>query len=189
MKARFTPSGVSYRWYPFPGSSVHRWGAIPFTAIRDVDPEAAPPEIRTLAGETLFVPGGQRYEFATLAKDRSLPVVKRPDTWSLILEPFLDTAFTEEHHQQTILQLEAFGVNKNVVLTTREEVGNAMLAYNALLWDWCHLGLYDVLTAVRSSPSLTSLIHRFSRKRYTDFYWNAMKIADQGFRGTTSMAR
>ncbi|HET7015633.1 MAG TPA: hypothetical protein VFI65_17070 [Streptosporangiaceae bacterium] len=37
-------------------------GTLPASAIRDADPAVAPPEIRTLSGETLFVSAVQREE-------------------------------------------------------------------------------------------------------------------------------
>ena len=32
----------------------------------------------------------------------------------------------------------------------RQRVGRRVLRYNAVLWDWCHLGLYDLLQALTS---------------------------------------
>ena len=182
MKLKFDNKAVFFRRCPFPGSSVYPKGNVPHCSIRDVDPDAKPPEIRTLDGETLFVPAAQRADFLQVIKDQSFNVVKRPDIWCLILEPFLDTEFSAEQSEQTLRQLEEFGMSRDEVSQTRIEVKAAMLSYNSPLGDWLHLGLYDVLHAMRNTLTITSLINRFSSKRYAKFYRYAMKTAELGNR-------
>ena len=143
-----------------------------------MDPEAGPPEIRTIDGETLFVSAEQRATFVEAIGDKSLKVVKRPDIWSMILEPFLDTEFTAEQKEMTLIRLTEFGMSRDEVDKARNEVEAPVLSCNWPVGQWCHLGLFDVLHAVRSSLTITSLAKRISPKRYAQFYWNAMQTAD-----------
>ena len=72
MTSTFNQQSISFLDYPFPGSSVYRRGDVLYTAIREVDPEASPPEIRTLNGETLFVSAEQRAAFLEVIGEKSL---------------------------------------------------------------------------------------------------------------------
>jgi hypothetical protein len=171
MLATFRRYWMTFREYPFPPASVYPRGRVAYAAIRDVDPSAAPPELRTHDGETLFISGQQSDEFrATIARAK-LTIVRRVDVWDLLLEPFLDTQFDREHERRTIATLTSLGVSRNEALRIRASVRRPMLAYNALMWDWVHLGLCDLLYALRDSMSRTD---------YTSFYRDAMELADRG---------
>jgi hypothetical protein len=65
-------------------------GTLAAPAIRDADPAAAPPEIRTLSGETLFASAVQNEELEQFCRASQIPVRKRPDIWGDLLEPFVD---------------------------------------------------------------------------------------------------
>jgi hypothetical protein len=73
------------------------------------------------------------------------------DVWHLILEPFLDTTFDHAHQERTLAILAANGVSRAECLAIRQDVALPMAAYNGGtgLWDWVHLGLYDLLNAYR----------------------------------------
>ena len=144
---------------------------------------ANPPEIRTLDGETLFVPAEQQADFLKAIADQSLNVVQRPDIWYLILEPFLDTEFTAEQSEQTIERLAEFGIPRSEVTRTRDEVEAAMLSYNSPIGDWLHLSLYDVLYAMRNTLTTKAIANRFFPARYARFYQDAMQIAERGNAG------
>jgi hypothetical protein len=180
MKAIFDSTGIHITQYPFPPASIYPHGRIECSAIRDVDPGAGPLEIRTRHGETLFVSAEQSDAFHDWIAKSQLPIVRRVDVWHLILEPFLDTEFTPEQQEQTLVALSDIGIPRTDVMRIRGSVGSAMLAYNVLLGDWVHLGLFDVLTATRRGLSWISISHRLFRKRYSDFYWSAMELADRG---------
>ena len=53
--------------------------------------------------------------------------------------------------------------------TIRAEVKDQMYAYNfdTMLWDWCSLGLSDVLSAMRA---------KYSKKEFRIFYTRALEI-------------
>jgi hypothetical protein len=180
MKATFDSSGILISQYPFPPASIYPHGLIECSAIRDVDPSAGPLEIRTRNGETLFVSAEQSDAFHDWITKSQLAIVRRVDAWHLILEPCLDTEFTPDQHEQTLVVLDNVGISKREVTQIRGSVESAMLAYNGLHWDWIDLGLYDVLTATRHWIGWLPFSHRLFGKRYNDFYWSAMELADRG---------
>jgi len=145
---RFRPDKVVFGRYPFPGARVHPSGSVPWSEVVEVDPDAAPPELR-IAGETLFVAATRRDDLRRAAEAHGVPVVSRYDVWDLLLEPFLDTTFDSEQQAATVELLGRNGISPEEVRRIREAVGKRMLAYNALLWDWVHLGMYDLLSAHR----------------------------------------
>ena len=109
MIASFDADGIVIAKYPFPPASVFPRGRVAFVAIRDVDSAAAPPEIRTIDGETLFVSAEQSDAFRDCVENAQLPVVRRIDVWDLLLEPFLDTEVTPEQQEQTLTTLNRIG--------------------------------------------------------------------------------
>lgn len=61
------------------------------------------------------------------------------------------------------------GISEEELARLREEAGEQLYKYNfdTMLWDWCNLGLSDVLAAMK--PKL-------GKKEFEDFYWRAMEI-------------
>ena len=158
-------------------------GTLAASAIRDADPAEAPPEIRTLSGETLFVSAIQRQELERFCWATQIPVRKRPDIWGDLLEPFLDTEFTPEHEAVTLGRLRQAGLTDTEIDPIRAQVGPLMLAYNSVHWDWCHLGLADLLDAVTTESLPEHLRNRLREMRpepgeTAHFYTWAMRIAD-----------
>jgi len=180
MKATFDVHGIQIMQYPFRPASIKRRGRVLLSAIRDVDPAATPPEIRTLSGETLFISAEQKQEFEAYIEDTQLPIVHRIDVWHLLLEPFLDTEFSSKQQEETLAVLGSLGLLPTEVSNIRDS--GAMLAYNFFLWDWGHLGLFDLLTATHQGLNWLSVQHRLYPKSYTKFYWSALVMADRGHR-------
>ena len=145
------PDAIVFRAYPFPGARVYPLGAVAYAEVSEVDPDAAPPEIR-VAGETLFIHAGRKDDLRRAAEAHGIPVVAREDVWDMLLDPFLDTVFTPEDEERTLDRLEANGVSRAEAAAIRARVRETMLAYNGLLWDWVHLGMYDLLSAHRHEP-------------------------------------
>jgi len=123
-------------------------GAVTTDVIADADLTATPPEIRTVSGVTLFVSAEQREELEWFCRASRIPTRTRPDVWGDLLEPFLDTQFTPEHEAATLSRLRRAGMTETEVGQIRARVGPLMLAYNAIHWDWSHLGLADLLDAM-----------------------------------------
>jgi hypothetical protein len=176
MIATFETDCILLGKYPFPSASIYPHGRVACASIRDVDPTAGPLEIRTNNGETLFVSAEQSADFQDWVTTMRLPIVRRIDAWHLLLEPFLDTDFTTEQQEQTLAALAGIGLSRSEVMQIRRSVEHSMWAYNSIFWDWAHLGLFDVLSAMNR----LSISHRLFRKRYNAFYWSAMELADRG---------
>jgi hypothetical protein len=160
-------------------------GTLAASAIRDADPAAAPPEIRTLSGETLFVSGVQREELERFCRASRIPVRKRPDVWGDLLEPFVDTEFTPEREAVTRNRLRQARLTDTEIGQIRAKVGPLMLAYNAFYWDWAYLGLADLLDAVTTDSlpeDLSARLHvgeiRAELGETASFYAWAIRIAN-----------
>lgn len=160
-------------------------GALAAAAILDADPAGAPPEIRTVSGETLFVSAQQREELERFCRASQIPTRKRPDIWGDLLEPFLDTEFTPEYEAATLSRLHHAGLTETEVSRVRARVGPLMHAYNAIHWDWCHLGLADLLDAITTEalPGHSRAWLRVEQVRgelgdLASFYAWAMRIAN-----------
>lgn len=184
-QAHFSAAGVAFESYPFRSAYVFPAGVLPLQAIREVLPNAIPPELRTHTGEVLFVAAEQKTQLITWAAEHGLACVRRIDTWSLILEPYLDTEFSVAEQQATLAQLEKCGISAAECEALRAEVGAAMMAYNfqSMLWDWVHLGLYDLLCALSGHPFPK---HRLNDDRFTHFYRRAMELAERGYQYDTT---
>jgi hypothetical protein len=151
-------------------------GTLAASAIQDADPATAPPEIRTVSGETLFVSAVQRADLERFCLASQVPIRKRPDVWGDLLEPFVDTRSTPQHEAATLNRLRQVGLTGPEIDQIRAEVGPLMLAYNAVHWDWYHLGLADLLDAVTMTRVLE---HRSGGLGETaSFYAWAMRIAN-----------
>jgi hypothetical protein len=173
----FHAEGIVFVGYSYPGASVARAGFVRWSSVRDADPDAAPPELRLHTGETLAVPAPLREQLRSALSEAGVPTVRRADLWALLLEPFLDTELDENHQRATISRLIAFGVSQAETEEIRGKVGDRMLKYNALHWDWVHLGLFDMLDA-HLPPALLRWLPSRSRK-FQDLYWWAMSLAER----------
>lgn len=171
---------VRFPSYPFRSATVYPRGAVPVERLASVDPLAAPPELRLASGEVLFVSASASTELESFAVRNRVPVLRRLDVWALLLEPFLDIELSAAAEAHAALELTACGVDADEVASVRALVGPAMVAYNfeSGLWDWCHLGLHDVLSAL--SGELSGPDHRLPDAAFATFYWRAMRLAARG---------
>lgn len=152
-------------------------GTLAAAAIQDADPAATPPEVRTKAGEVLFVSATQRQDLERFCQASQIRIRKRPDVWGDLLEPFIDTEFTPQQQAATLSRLHQAGLTDAEIEQIRARVRPLMLAYNALHWDWYHLGLADLLDAATTAPITEH--HRASPGETTSFYAWAMGIANR----------
>lgn len=148
-----TDEYIEFHSYPFETASVAEIGVLPWSVVAEVLPDAAPPEVRTRDGEILFIRATQRDALVAAAAEAGAPCVQRLDVWALILEPFLDTTFDQEHQDRTLAALAECGVERQECLALRQEVALVMAGHNLKsgLWDTVHLGLYDLLHAYRAA--------------------------------------
>lgn len=159
-------------------SRVGSDGTLMASTIRDADATDAPPEIRTITGDTLFVSATQSADLVRFCRLNGVPLRRRPDVWAGLLEPFLDADQHTDQWLETLGELSALGLDPAEVDAVRARIGPLMRAYNAIHLDWCHLGLADLLDAV-TSPMLPSHL-RTPLGDVDGFYTWAMRIADRG---------
>lgn len=159
---------LEFRSYDFAPASVCGTPRVMAGSINDFDRTTFPPSIR-VGRELLFLPHPQDPGLATFVERNKIPEASRADVWALLLEPFLDTEFSPDEQARTRRLLAAAGIPPSEIEEIRGRVGDAMLRYNSLLWEWIHLGLYDLLTAMRPGP--------LGAGSYEALYWWAMEIA------------
>lgn len=178
LEVEFKNDGIYFCDYPFPPASVFPNGKLSYEQILEIGALAS--EVRTKEREILFIPAKNREDLQRVAAERSIPVVKRIDVWSLILEPFLDTEFSPEQQERTLSVLEDNGVSRKECQKIRASLRLCMYSYNFLsgLWDWCSLDLSDVLDA--RMGKLSGWWFRLSPRKYRKFYAEAMEIAFRG---------
>ncbi len=167
--------GVLFRSYPFVGASVFPSGRIGWHQVRSIDGLQSPPALRLGAKEIVFVPVAHADRLHAFATARGIPSVRDADPWGLLLEPFLDTEHSAEDHERVVTLLSRFGLGREEVAAIRQTVEKQMISYNAIHWEWIHLGLWDLLWA-HAPDRLERLIPRRSRN-FIAFYGWAMEIA------------
>ncbi|MFD4676405.1 hypothetical protein ACFWNN_42255 [Lentzea sp. NPDC058450] len=179
MTVTFGPDRIVFSSYRFPWASVAPHGVLRASDVRDVSCSFSPFEIRTVAGETLFLTGDPAGLKAFCAR-HDVPSVVRFDVWGNLLEPFLDTSFSASDVAATDARLAGVGLPEADVRSIRERVGPLMRAYNfdSMLWEWAHLGLYDLLDALSGTLVPASLPATLGDPG--EVYRWAMKIADYG---------
>ncbi|MCX7638363.1 MAG: hypothetical protein N2044_11020 [Cyclobacteriaceae bacterium] len=155
--------------YPFAPSIAYKNKRLGADEIQNMDLQAAPPTLR-IGNELIFVSADKKDQLQHFAALNNIPVIKRADIWDWILEPFLDTEYTEQTHKRLTDLLAKYGLTEDEVSAIREEVKAPMLKYNfgTMLWEWTHLGAWDVLCAMR-------LV--YDDVQFSGFYRRVMDIA------------
>ena len=171
LEISFSEDFVVLDDYPFP--QRNRGRKVIADEISEVVLNWMPPAIRTSDGEYLLVPAPQKEELIGFASRCGIPMTKRVDVWSFILEPFLDTEFTADQKARTMGILAESGVPEDEVARIRRLVNGPMLLWTAITWEWCHYGLYDVLSQMKPWGW-------WGRPRFARFYSEAMDLADRG---------
>lgn len=179
MDVRFAEDHVRFLSYGFRGASVHPTGMVAPARIRDADWHAIRPEIRTASGETLFVPRERKADLEAFCRRHGIAEASRPDTWADLLEPFLDTRIDAGQERATIGRLYRAGFTAAEITAVRKRLAPLMLAYNfdAMVWEWVHLGLFDLLTAA-NAPVIDPALQAELGDRAAFYEW-AMAIADR----------
>ncbi|GAA0240396.1 hypothetical protein GCM10009527_041290 [Actinomadura nitritigenes] len=179
MEVRFGEDHVHFLSYGFRGASVHPTGTVTPARIRDADWNAIRPEIRTALGETLFVPRERKADLEAFCRRHRIAGASRSDTWADLLEPFLDTRIDAEQERATIGRLNRAGFAPTEITAIRRRLAPLMLAYNfgAMVWEWVHLGLFDLLTAA-NAPVIDPALQAGLGDRAAFYGWT-MAIADR----------
>lgn len=177
---KFHNEYVEFIGYPFSAATIYPNGNIHKDKIQEILLEQFPPEIRTFNGEILFIDAIHKEKLKIFAQANNLPLVKRVDVWSLILEVFLDTEFSEEEEVGAFKILEECGISREEVIIIRNSLQEYMIAYNfkSMLWEWFHLGLYDLLKAY--SGEFVGDQYKLTPDEFREAYWKAMKLGNKG---------
>ena len=165
----FENRNMTFLNYPFEPSIAFRRSVFKAEEIKSVDLSSIPPAIE-INNDLIFISAMFKDELIAFCKANDIKSIERTDVWCLILEPYLDTEFTDDKSIANEKLLAECGLTKESVSAMREEIGEQMYKYNfdTMLWEWVHLGLEDVLSAMRT---------KYSKDEFNDFYWRAMKIA------------
>ncbi|BCJ48181.1 hypothetical protein GCM10010168_25410 [Actinoplanes ianthinogenes] len=154
---RIGADGVTLGWPRFSPEARYSGRFIPWSRVRDADPEAFPPELRLVGGRTVFL--GR--EHATALAAAPVTVRKRVDVWGALLEPFVDTEYDDETHAVCARRLHSCGFSDAEIRRIRRRVRRRMTALTLLTWEWGGYGHSDVLVASGLAPGFA--YRRFRR--------------------------
>ena len=159
---------ITIKHYPFEPSIAFRKNEFKASDIDNIDPTGYPPTLK-VGNELIFISAMLKEQLAKFASDNNIDIVDRKDPWVWILEPFLDTEFTEDTKKRLTELLSNYGLTKEKVYALRQEVETQMLKYNfdTMLWEWGGLGSSDVLRAMRT---------KYDKEKFKNFYNEVMRI-------------
>jgi hypothetical protein len=155
--------------YPFEPSIAYKQVQLKAEYIKDIDYNSYPPTVR-VGDELIFVTREKKDQLEEFVKRNDIKTVERPMIWGWILEPFLDTGFTQETDERLTKLLNNYGLTTDQIKSLRKEVETQMLKYNfdTMIWEWGGFDTLDVLKAMRT---------KYNKEQYRDFYKRAMEIA------------
>jgi hypothetical protein len=150
---------------------------IPWSGIRDADPDAYPPELRLAPGHpgrgtperphrrsavcrTVFIGRDHHAVLAEALTAAGVTIRKRPDVWADLLEPFLDNQYDEATRARCEGRLHGWGFTDPEIHTIRGRVRLRMTAITALTWEWVNYGHADLLLATGHFPASRYLAFR-----------------------------
>ncbi len=159
--------------YKFEPSKAYPQIEIHKQDITSITLSSNPPKLH-YQDDWIFIPDEYEEELEKFIKNNKITVTKENYTWSFILEPFLDTEFSEESKESRLQCLEELGVDRLEVQKIREQVSEQMYKYNfdTFLWEWCSLNLLDVLLAMSV---------KYNQEEFREFYQYAMDIENRAY--------
>ncbi|MFD2034452.1 hypothetical protein ACFSKL_06600 [Belliella marina] len=167
-KSNITDRQIQFSDYPFEPSYVYPNKTIQANEIDSMSVDFGICKIH-IADDIVFVSAVKKEELKEFAKNNKIELTETSWNWDWILEPYLDTEFTKESEKRVLEKLIENGFEKKEVDKIRVEVGKQMYKYNfdTMLWDWCSLGLSDVLSAMRA---------KYNESEFREFYKRAIEI-------------
>jgi hypothetical protein len=165
----FDTDYLTFKNYLFDNSFVSINSKITAKDIINICVTSYPPTIR-IDNELIFISAEYRQAISAFADRNKISLSERVELWDWILEPFLDTEFTDEHKERLYNLLEKYGLGRQTVDNLRETVKEQMMKYNfdTMIWEWEMFGALDVLLAMR--PKLNAADFNY-------FYKHVMEIA------------
>lgn len=154
--------------YPFKPSVAHPKNIFHARAIEAICLDSFPPFIK-VENDCIFISKEYSEALKNFAVRNEIETMDTSSNWVWILEPFLDTEFSEKEKQRNYELLAGNGFTRKEVDAIRTEVGAQMMKYNfdTRLWEWQFLGLTDVLAAMRV---------KYTKRQFEEFYKRAMEI-------------
>ncbi len=143
----FHPSHIAFPDYPIRFASVAKNPQLNAADIAEVRLQRWPPEVVTRGGEVLFVPRRDQLHLDLFARVNHIPIIVRQDVWGLVNEPCLDTEIDPASQKRTLEMLQESGFSTGEVTGLRNNISSSLATYNALAWEWTHLGHLDLLAA------------------------------------------
>ncbi|PIQ27350.1 hypothetical protein COW36_15600 [bacterium (Candidatus Blackallbacteria) CG17_big_fil_post_rev_8_21_14_2_50_48_46] len=168
QKIVFEKHGLDFKNYPFKFGRLAESEHVSSTEIAEIWAHLYPPCLALKSRELLFVPAPEKEALLNWGQNHGLKPVERPDLWETLCNPCLDTVYSPSIAAHDLQQLQEAGFSEQEVESIRAKISPALLAYNALLWDWTYLGLYDVLESRRFA---------WPFRLTSEFYFWAMQIA------------
>lgn len=167
-QSNITDHNIQIYNYPFEPSIAYPNRTIKANAITSMAVDFGVCKL-FVENDIVFISAEKKDILKKFAQKHNIPLTNHSWNWDWILEPYLETQFTQAHEQRTLKQLQENGISEHEVKTIRNEIGKQMYAYNfdTMLWDWCSLGLADVLAAMRAT---------YNKREFRDFYKRAIDI-------------
>ena len=177
MPCKFEKYWIEITDYEFFPASVYPNKKIMASEIEEINIWGAPPEMK-VKDELIFISAKFKNELEQFAQNNKIPMNKRFDIWDSILEVYLDTEISENHAKNTYKILGEYGLTKSTIDEWRERVKNPMVGYNfgTMLWDWVHLGQWDMLSALKLFEK------QVGKEEFEKIYWESMEIALLAYR-------
>ncbi|MHA7057841.1 DUF7079 family protein [Aquimarina sp. M1] len=154
--------------YPFEPSTVYPTKLIKATEINTICIDVGTLKIH-LKNDIVLMSADKKEALKIFAERNNIPLSEYCWNWDWILEPYLDTEFTKENDALTMDRLLQNGFEETEVYNIRNEVKKQMHKYNfdTMLWEWCSLSLFDVLSAMRA---------KYNQEKFRNFYKHAIEI-------------
>jgi hypothetical protein len=161
-------STIKISKYPFEPSSVFLDKVIDAKEIKAISWDSYPPLIR-IDNEVIFISREYSDVLKKFVERNKVETFEATRNWDWLLEPYVDTEYTDETDQRLTGLLQKNGILKEEIDEIRSEVKDQMFKYNfdTILWDWGGLGLSDVLESMRV---------KYNKEEFIDFYNRAMEI-------------
>ncbi len=168
----FEREAVEVRKYPYKPSIAYLKNILHARDVQEVDGDS----IWLKDRDIVYLPYKHKDTLAQWAKDNAIPVRRRYDLVALILQPFLDTEFTAKDMQHSYRILRLHGIPPEACDAYRARFQDIMWEYNitSMLWEWCYLGITDLLDA--HLGILVSDKYRVSEDRFEKLYWELIAI-------------
>jgi hypothetical protein len=175
---RVATDGVTLTWPRRSPEARYCGVVIPWSRIRDADPDAYIPELRLAADRsddgaapdrpdqrsagcrTVFIRRDHHPALAEGLTAAGVTIRRRPDVWADLLEPFLDKPYDEAARARCEGRLHGWGFTDPEIQTIRRRVRLRMTAITDMTWEWVIYGHADLLLATSHFPASRYLAFR-----------------------------